>query len=89
MKSLCGFPDVLKQMDENLDWTQDLGDAFLAQKTELMDTIQRMRGNAYDAGQLKTTEQQVVTQQPDRIIVVESPSRGLQWPTTPTPNAGS
>ncbi len=29
VKSLCGFPDVLKQMDENLDWTQDLGDAFL------------------------------------------------------------
>ncbi len=70
VKSLCGFPDVLKQMDENLDWTQDLGDAFLAQKTELMDTIQRMRGKAYDAGQLKTTEQQVVTQQSDKIIVV-------------------
>ncbi len=71
VKSLCGFPDVLKQMDENLDWTQDLGDAFLAQKTELMDTIQRMRGKAYDSGNLKTTEQQVVTQQPDKIIVVE------------------
>jgi hypothetical protein len=71
VKSMCGFPDVLKQMDENLDWTQDLGDAFLAQKTELMDTIQRMRGKAYDSGNLKTTEQQVVTQQPDKIIVVE------------------
>ena len=71
VKSLCGFPDVLKQMDENLDWTQDLGDAFLAQKVELMDTIQRMRGKAYDAGNLKTTEQQVVTQQPDKIIVVQ------------------
>jgi hypothetical protein len=71
VKSLCGFPDVLKQMDDNLDWTQDLGDAFLAQKTELMDTIQRMRGKAYDSGNLKTTEQQVVTQQPDKIIVVQ------------------
>ncbi len=71
VKSMTGFPDVLKQMDENLDWTQDLGDAFLAQKTELMDTIQRMRGKAYDSGNLKTTEQQVVTQQPDKIIVVE------------------
>ena len=71
VKSLCGFPDVLKQMDENLDWTQDLGDAFLAQKTELMDTVQRMRGKAYDSGNLKTTEQQVVTQQPDKIIVIQ------------------
>ena len=58
-------------MDENLDWTQDLGDAFLAQKTELMDTVQRMRGKAYDAGNLKTTEQQVVTQQADKIIVIQ------------------
>ncbi len=71
VKSLCGFPDVIKQMDENLDWTQDLGDAFLAQKTELLDTVQRMRGKAYDSGNLKTTEQQVVTQQPDKIIVIE------------------
>jgi hypothetical protein len=71
VKSLCGFPDVMKQMDENLDWTQDLGDAFLAQKTELLDTVQRMRGKAYDSGNLKTTEQQVVTQQPDKIIVIE------------------
>ena len=98
VKSLCGFPDVLKQMDENLDWTQDLGDAFLAQKTELMDTVQRMRGKAYDSGNLKTTEQQVVTQQPDKIIVIQpadpeviyvptySPTvvygRGLTRPTT-------
>ena len=71
VKSLCGFPDVLKQMDENLDWTQDLGDAFLGQKTELMDTVQRMRGKAYDSGNLKTTEQQIVTQQPDKIIVIQ------------------
>ncbi len=71
VKSLCAFPDVLEQMDENLDWTQDLGDAFLAQKTELMDTVQRMRGKAYDSGNLKSTEQQVVTQQPDKIIVIQ------------------
>jgi hypothetical protein len=37
VKSLCGFQSVLKQMNENLDWTQDLGDAFLGQKAELMD----------------------------------------------------
>lgn len=40
VKSLCGFPDVLKRMNENLDWTQALGDAFLAQKSELMDSMQ-------------------------------------------------
>jgi hypothetical protein len=74
VKSLCLLPDVLTKMSENLDWTQDLGDAFLSQKTELMDTVQKMRGKAYDEGNLKTTEQMVVTQEPDKIIVIESPS---------------
>ncbi len=71
VKALCGFPDVLKRMIENLDWTQDLGDAFLAQQSDVLDTVQRMRGKAYEAGNLKTTEQQVVTQQPDKIIVIQ------------------
>jgi len=74
VKALCTLPDVLAKMSENLDWTQDLGDAFLAQKTEVMDTVQRMRGKAYEAGNLKTTQQQVVTQQPDKIIVIEQAS---------------
>jgi uncharacterized protein DUF3300 len=71
VKSLCGFPDVLKRMNENLDWTQDLGDAFLGQKADVLDAVQRMRGKAHAAGNLKTTEQQVVTQQPDKIIVIQ------------------
>ena len=61
-------------MSENLDWTQDLGDAFLAQKNDLMDTVQRMRGLAYEEGNLETTEQQTVTQQEDKIIIIESSS---------------
>ena len=74
VKSLCGFPDVLKRLNENLDWTQDLGDAFLGQKTELLDAVQRMRGKAYEAGNLKTTEQHKVTRQEDKIIVIQPAS---------------
>ena len=74
VKSLCTLPDVLAKMSENLDWTQDLGDAFLGQKPELMDAVQHMRGKAYDAGNLKSSQQQVVTQQPDKIIVIEQAS---------------
>ena len=70
VKALCGFPTVLKQMSENLDWTRDLGDAFLGQKADLMDTVQRMRKKALDAGTLKTTPQQKV-EQTDGTIVVE------------------
>jgi len=71
VKSLCSVPDVLKRMSENLDWTQDMGDAFLGQKTDLLDAAQRMRNLAYNAGNLKTTEQQTVTANPDQTIVIE------------------
>lgn len=85
VKGLVHVPDVLTRMSENLDWTQDLGDAFLGQKSELMDTVQRMRARAHDAGNLKTTEQQVVTQQPDKIIVVESPDPEVVYVPTYAP----
>lgn len=74
VKSMCTLPDVLAKMSENLDWTQDLGDAFLGQKSELLDTVQIMRGKAHDTGNLKTTEQQVVTVTQEKIIVIESPA---------------
>ncbi len=71
VKSICGFPDVLKKMNENLDWTQDMGEAFMAQRSEVLDAVQRMRGKAYESGNLKTTPQQTVTQQQDKIIVIQ------------------
>jgi len=85
VKSLTTLPDVLSQMSENLDWTQDLGDAFLAQKNDLMDTVQRMRGLAYDAGNLESTEQQTVEQQPDQIIVIQSTSPEVIYVPTYSP----
>jgi Protein of unknown function (DUF3300) len=74
VKALTTLPSVLKQMSENLDWTQDLGDAFLGQKNELLDTVQIMRGKAYEAGNLESTPEQTVTQNPDKIIVIEQAS---------------
>ena len=85
VKSLTTLPSVLEQMSENLDWTQDLGDAFLAQQNDLLDTVQRMRGLAYDAGNLETTEQQAVTQQEDKIIVIESSSPEVIYVPTYSP----
>jgi hypothetical protein len=74
VKSLCGFPTVLKQMSDNVDWTRDLGDAFIGQKDLLLDTIQRLRTKAFAAGNLKTTEQQSVTQDgTDYVIAASSP----------------
>lgn len=67
--SLLHFPDVLKKMSDNLDWTQDLGDAVLAQQKDVMDAVQRMRERAHEEGNLKTTEQQTVIVEKEVIRV--------------------
>jgi Protein of unknown function (DUF3300) len=64
VKSLTTFPQVLSMMDGKLDWTQKLGDAFLAQQKELMEAIQRLRAKAQASGNLKSTAEQTVTVQP-------------------------
>jgi hypothetical protein len=81
VKSLCGLRDVVKQMNDNLDWTQDLGDAFLGQKQELMETVQKMRKKALDAGNLKTTEQVKVTQESEVIVIEQTKTEVVYVPT--------
>lgn len=61
VKALAPFPDVVAMMDEHLDWTTKLGEAFLAQQSDVMASVQRLRGKAYAQGNLKSTEQQNVT----------------------------
>ena len=61
VKSLAVFPQVLTMMSEKIDWTQKLGDAFLAQQKDVMSTTQTLRKKAEAQGNLKTTEQQKVT----------------------------
>jgi len=63
VKSLVAFPDVLKQLNEHLDWTQKLGDAMIGQQADVADSIQRLRGKAAAAGNLQSTPQQAVTTQ--------------------------
>jgi uncharacterized membrane protein YgcG len=76
VKSLTAFPQVLGMMDQKLDWTQKLGDAFLAQQKDVMDGIQRLRAKAKAEGNLETTKEQkvIVEQQPAQVeqkVVVE------------------
>jgi hypothetical protein len=73
VKSLVNFPQVLSMMSEKLDWTQKLGDAFLAQQKEIMNTVQKLRFKAKEAGNLKTTKEQKVIVQ-EKIIIVEPAS---------------
>ncbi len=60
VQAMAPLPDALKQLAENITWTTDLGNAFLAQQSDVMDAVQRMRMKAQGAGNLKTTEQQKV-----------------------------
>src|SRR5262249_40654527 len=67
VKSLVSFPQTLAMMDEKLDWMQKLGDAFLAQRKETMDAIQRLRARAQAEGNLTTNEQQKVIVEPVEV----------------------
>ena len=61
VKALAQVPNVLTMMADQLDWTQKLGDAVLAQQPELMDAIQRLRGRAQANGKLQSTKELTVT----------------------------
>jgi len=69
VKTMVMFPTVLQRMNDNLDWTQDLGDAFLAQETDVMGAVQRLRKQAQQTGALKDTPQQKVVVEKESIIV--------------------
>src|SRR5262247_4920514 len=60
VKSLCSFPQTLTLLNEKIDWMQKLGDAFLDQRKDTMDAIQRMRAKAQAQGNLQSNEQQKV-----------------------------
>ena len=81
VKSLVNFPQVLQMMNDQLDWTQKLGDAFLAQKKDVMGTVQKLRGKAHAAGTLKTTKEQKVVVEKETIIIEPASPQIVYVPT--------
>jgi hypothetical protein len=74
IQALAGLPEVVKRLADDIQWTTDLGNAFLAQQSDVMDAVQRMRKKAQDTGNLKSTEQQKVETkviESKSVIVVE------------------
>lgn len=69
VKALTQFPSVLADLDKNLSWTSELGDANYNQPADVMDAVQFMRKQAENAGNLKTTPQQTVTSQGNTIVI--------------------
>jgi len=60
VQALVAFPDALKFLDKNIQWTTDLGNAFLDQQTDVMSAVQRMRKKAKDSGKLESSKEQKV-----------------------------
>src|SRR5207302_8097499 len=74
VQAMAALPDVVKRLADDIRWTTDLGNAFLAQQSDVMEAVQRMRKKAQDKGNLKSTEQQKVETkviESKSIIVVE------------------
>ncbi len=87
VKSLVSFPQILTMMNEKLDWTQKLGDAFLAQQKDVMDAVQRLRAKAHAAGNLESTkEQKVIVEQapPTEVTVEQAPTQVVVQQTQPS-----
>jgi hypothetical protein len=61
VQALVLLPDVLNRLDQDVGWTSDLGNAFLADQQNVMDAVQRMRVKAKDTGALQSTPQQTVS----------------------------
>jgi hypothetical protein len=74
VQSMAAFPDLVKRLADDVSWTADLGNAFLAQQSDVMDAVQRMRKKAKDKGTLTSNEQQKVETevvQKKEVIVIQ------------------
>ena len=80
VKSLVAFPQILKMMNGNLTWTEQLGDAFLAAQSAVMDLVQRLRQQAETAGKLKSTSQMAVSTVGGFIVIAPPNPNSLYVP---------
>jgi uncharacterized membrane protein YgcG len=80
VKALVPFANVLQTMDSHLDWTESLGEAFLAQQGDVMDAVQRLRHRAESAGTLKSSSQEAVANDGDDVTISSPPSDVIYVP---------
>ncbi|HEY4931258.1 MAG TPA: DUF3300 domain-containing protein [Terriglobales bacterium] len=82
VKALTQFPTVLDQMAKNLAWTSALGDAAFNQQKDVMAAIQKLRKQAKDAGNLKTSKEiKVVQESPQTIVIQQANPQVVYVPT--------
>jgi hypothetical protein len=85
VKSLVNFPEVLSMMSKKLDLTQKIGDAFISQQKDVLEAVQKLRKKAQEEGNLKTSEQQVVTEE-QQIIAIEPADEEIVYVPEYDPN---
>ena len=89
VKSLTAVPQTLQMMNDKLDWTRELGDAFLAQQADVLAAVQQLRERAANNGYLKTTEQQKVTKEAALPQSSAPPAQGAPATSAPQSSAAS
>src|ERR1700747_2835002 len=88
VQAMAGLPDVVKRLADDIQWTTDLGNAFLSQQNDLMDAVQRMRKRAQDSGNLKSTEQQKVETkviESKQVVVIQQSNPEVVYVPSYTP----
>ena len=85
VKALLAFPQILSVMDNNLQWTEELGEAFLVQQADVMDHVQQLRSRAQAARTLNSTAQQTVSTN-DQAVEIAPPGADTLFVPVYDPN---
>ncbi len=80
VKALVAFPRLLTRLSEDLQWTRDLGDAFLISEAAVMDRVQALRQQAYQHGELRSNEHVQVVREQQTIIIEPAVERVVYVP---------
>ncbi len=80
VRNLLNYPDVVKKMNDDLDWVQALGEAVVSQQADVMDAIQAFRRKASAAGSLKSDDKQIVVTEQEVIKVVPADPQVIYVP---------
>jgi hypothetical protein len=78
--ALLNYPEVVKLLNDDLDWTYDLGTAVLNQRADVLDAIQAFRDRASDAGNLTSDERQTVTREGETIAITPADPKVIYVP---------
>lgn len=80
VRNLLNYPDVVRKMSDDLDWTDDLGKAVASQQKDVIDAIQAFRRRVYAVGNLKTDDKQVIVVEKEVIKVVQADPQVIYVP---------